>query len=161
LASFHNVDCDIVVVDNHSSDDTCEIVARKFPHVKIIDTGANYGFAHGINTIIENAASPFVVLLNADVRVTKDDLEKTLSFMRDHRDCAIASPITYDADGQREYNVRRYPGLVTATSEAILGGAISRKLGMSEMLAKNYYWRYLGSKVHCGVYGEMHLLTSE
>jgi GT2 family glycosyltransferase len=58
------------VVDNASSDSTCSIVAEKFPHVTVVQTGWNSGFAFANNRGIERAQNDrqhtYVVLLNSD-----------------------------------------------------------------------------------------------
>lgn len=57
---------EIVVVDNASSDDTCDIVAREAPKTKLIRNASNRGFAAAVNQGIAATSSPFVLLLNPD-----------------------------------------------------------------------------------------------
>ncbi len=59
---------DIVVVDNHSSDETCAIV-KDHPHVKLLSFSENFGFAGGVNRGVAALSTDFVLILNPDSRV--------------------------------------------------------------------------------------------
>ena len=56
----------VLVVDNGSTDGTEELLAERFPEVEVLQTGANLGFAGGVQSGIEAAGTPFVALLNND-----------------------------------------------------------------------------------------------
>lgn len=58
--------CDVVVVDNNSSDDTSTIVARTFPFVKYMQSEENIGFSRANNLAIRNTHNEYVLLLNPD-----------------------------------------------------------------------------------------------
>jgi GT2 family glycosyltransferase len=57
---------EIVVVDNASTDGTCEAVARR--GVRLIANPQNRGFAAAVNQGIRTLDTPFVLLLNPDAR---------------------------------------------------------------------------------------------
>src|SRR6266508_4676515 len=54
------------VVDNGSTDDSVELLTREYPEVRVVETGANLGFAGGNNAALGMVDTPFVVLLNND-----------------------------------------------------------------------------------------------
>ncbi|MGZ3424940.1 MAG: glycosyltransferase family 2 protein [Polyangiales bacterium] len=58
-----------VVVDNGSKDDSAAMVRREFPWVKLIETGANLGFAGGSNAGLEVATGDWIATLNNDTIV--------------------------------------------------------------------------------------------
>jgi GT2 family glycosyltransferase len=62
-------DFETILVDNHSHDDSLELLARDYPEVKVIALKENRGFAGGNNTGIRVAHGEFVVLLNNDTEV--------------------------------------------------------------------------------------------
>ena len=47
LARLEGVDHEPLVVDNGSTDGSVELLRREFPNVRIVETGANLGFAGG------------------------------------------------------------------------------------------------------------------
>ncbi len=72
---------DVIVVDNHSTDGSKELVAKDYPDVKLIVFEENTGFCKAVNAGIEAAATEYVILLNNDTTVEKGfvlALEKAL-----------------------------------------------------------------------------------
>ncbi|HWE50439.1 MAG TPA: glycosyltransferase family 2 protein [Bryobacteraceae bacterium] len=59
-----NSDVEIVVVDNNSQDDTCEIVRAR--GVRLFRNSTNIGFAAAVNQGIRATGAKFVLLLNPD-----------------------------------------------------------------------------------------------
>ncbi len=66
------------VVDNGSTDDSLELLARDYPAVHVVENGANRGFAGGNNVAMRSARTPFVVLLNNDAYPEPDWLRRLL-----------------------------------------------------------------------------------
>ena len=65
----------VLVVDNHSSDDTAQIIRAEFPQVTLIEAERNLGFAAGVNLGIQHAlkqGGDFVFLLNQDTHIHPD-----------------------------------------------------------------------------------------
>ena len=58
---------EVIVVDNHSDDDSRELVARRYPHVRVIDTGRNAGPCHARNVGVAAANDELCLLLDNDV----------------------------------------------------------------------------------------------
>jgi GT2 family glycosyltransferase len=56
----------VVVVDNGSTDGTEQLLAAHFPGARVVQTGANLGFAGGVQAGLDVAETPFVALLNND-----------------------------------------------------------------------------------------------
>lgn len=56
----------VTVVDNGSTDGTEELLADRFPEVRVVQTGANLGFAGGVQAGLDAAVTPYVALLNND-----------------------------------------------------------------------------------------------
>ncbi len=60
---------EIIVVDNHSEDGSLDILKSQFPHLTIVDSGRNGGFAYGNNVGVRLASGKYLLLLNNDTEV--------------------------------------------------------------------------------------------
>jgi GT2 family glycosyltransferase len=62
-------DCEIIVVDNASTDRSAEHVERYYPQVRVIRNGKNGGFGHGNNLGAQWAQGEFLAFVNPDAAV--------------------------------------------------------------------------------------------
>ncbi|MDX2177324.1 MAG: glycosyltransferase family 2 protein [Candidatus Sumerlaeia bacterium] len=65
---------ELIVVDDVSSDGSPELVAEKFPAVRLLRNERNLGFAGTSNHGAEAARAPIIVMMNNDMRVPKEFL---------------------------------------------------------------------------------------
>lgn len=84
--AIHNIDAEIIVVDNHSADGSCSMLKEKFPAVKLIENKTNSGFASANNIAITKSTGEFVLLLNPDTLVEESTFDKCLQFANEHPD---------------------------------------------------------------------------
>lgn len=56
----------VILVDNGSTDGSCELVREKFPEVRLISLDKNYGFCAAVNRGMEASRTTYVILLNND-----------------------------------------------------------------------------------------------
>ncbi len=92
---------EVVVVDNASSDESAE-AARAFGGVRVIETGANLGFARANNVGIRATESEFILLLNSDTVVPCGAIDALVADLRAHPEAAITGPRIVDATGRPE-----------------------------------------------------------
>ncbi|OPX70058.1 MAG: Glycosyltransferase AglE [Methanoregulaceae archaeon PtaB.Bin056] len=62
-------DFEVILVDNHSSDRSIEIVGQGYPEVNLIRNTSNAGFARGTNDGIRASRGRFILTLNNDTRL--------------------------------------------------------------------------------------------
>ncbi len=82
----------VYVADNASTDNSLELLERKFPECKIIVLEKNWGFADGYNKALEQIDAEYYLLLNSDIEVTQGWLTPMLSFMNSHPEVAACQP---------------------------------------------------------------------
>lgn len=58
------VNYEIIVVDNASSDNSCQMIENEFPQVLLIKSQKNLGFGRGNNLGINQAKGKYIFLLN-------------------------------------------------------------------------------------------------
>ena len=83
-AASEGISHDIYVVDNNSADGSAEMVAKKFPEVKLIRNKTNLGFSMANNLALRHAGGEFILFLNPDTIVEENTLRKCLEFMDSH-----------------------------------------------------------------------------
>ena len=83
---------DVIVADNASSDDSCDVVKSEFPAVKIIRNEKNYGFAGGYNEALKQVTADYFILLNSDVEVTPGWIDPVIAMMEKDISIAAAQP---------------------------------------------------------------------
>jgi GT2 family glycosyltransferase len=92
-----------VVVDNHSSDHTVEVVRRDHPWCTLIENGENLGFGRGNNVGIDRARGRYVLLLNPDAALGAEGLEQLVSFLDAHPGAGAAAPAIRQPDGRWQF----------------------------------------------------------
>ena len=77
--ALEGIDGEIIVIDNASSDDSCEMMKTKFPHIKLVENKDNLGFPKGNNIGVAQAKGEYVCILNPDTVVAEDTFFKILN----------------------------------------------------------------------------------
>lgn len=77
--AIQNIEAEIIVIDNNSSDDSCAMMKERFPHIKLIENKENSGFPKGNNIAVKEAKGEYVCILNPDTVVAEDTFEKILN----------------------------------------------------------------------------------
>lgn len=97
--ALSNIDSEIIVVDNHSSDDSCEMIKSRFPNVKLIENKENLGFPKGNNIGVAQAKGNYICILNPDTVVAEDAFEKILAFAEEQENLGIVGCKLIDGSG--------------------------------------------------------------
>jgi len=93
---------EIIVVDNASSDQTADLVSKKYPSVTLISNLNNLGFAEGNNVGIRyalNQNAQYIWLINPDVTVDRNSLSGLLESTSKYRQAGIFSSKIYFTPG--------------------------------------------------------------
>lgn len=98
-AALTNIDAEIIVVDNCSSDDSCAMVRQHFPEVKLIVNDMNFGFSKGNNIGVAEAKGQYVCILNPDTVVAEDTFHKLLKLAESEENLGITSCRLIDGKG--------------------------------------------------------------
>ncbi|WP_018337302.1 glycosyltransferase family 2 protein [Butyricimonas synergistica] len=95
----------VIVVDNHSSDNSWECLEREFAGVERVLFEDNFGFAGGYNRAIGMIEAEYVVLLNSDVEVAPGWLEPLVDALDRDRQVVAVQPkiLAYREKGKFEY----------------------------------------------------------
>lgn len=78
--AINNINAEVYVVDNNSTDASMEMVKQNFPTAKCIVNKNNVGFSKANNQAIAMAKGEYVLLLNPDTVVEEDTFSKCIAF---------------------------------------------------------------------------------
>ncbi|MCB0212819.1 MAG: glycosyltransferase family 2 protein [Anaerolineae bacterium] len=117
-----NLNGEVWVVDNDSTDGSVGMLERDFPWVKLIASDKNLGFAGGNNAALRamgfgsadaaGANKPeAVLLLNPDTLVHPGALAEMMTFLRDMPHAGIAGARLVYGDGTFQHGAFAFPGL--------------------------------------------------
>lgn len=136
-----NLSAEIIVVDNASADGTPEMIRAKFPQVKLIETGANLGFARGNNVGIKEATGKYVCLINSDVNVPSDCLTKMHSYMEEQLTIGLLGPGMLRPDGRVHRSGMRFPSLWNLFLRALFLDSLIKKTDLfGGFLMKDFHF---------------------
>lgn len=105
--ALEGIEGEVFVVDNHSSDDSVEVVKRDYAWVKLMENKENQGFARANNLAIRQAQGEYVLLLNPDTIVEEGTLRNVLAFMEAHPKAGGAGVMMLNEDGSLAPESRR------------------------------------------------------
>lgn len=115
---------EIIVVDNGSHDGTPERVRSEFPECRLVNTGANLGFAKGNNVGISLATGRYLFLVNSDVKILPGCVKALLDFMEANPGVALSGPQMRGADGRVRRSTMRFPTLWNTICRALALDAV-------------------------------------
>ncbi len=118
IAQFSGIPCEIIIVDNASTDGTADYV-KKIPQVsfgnnisfKAICNNKNKGFATANNQGITQSSGDYILLLNPDTELTQNTLAQMVGFFKSHGDACIAGCAHKNPDNTIQPSVRANPTL--------------------------------------------------
>ena len=120
------LDAEVVVVDNGSADSTCAVVASARPHVRILRSSGNLGYAGALNLALQEIpGNCAVVVSNADIRICPGTLTALLTASTSPS-VGMVVPRIVDGAGKTQASLRRTPTAARAWSDALLGGSLGR-----------------------------------
>jgi GT2 family glycosyltransferase len=112
-AGLSGIDADVVVVDNCSSDGTGDMVQAEFPHVRLMRSTRNLGFAGGNNAALEGCTSEYALILNPDVELSPGSAQRLIGFLEAVPGAAAVSPALVENDGSVQTHMyRRFPSFM-------------------------------------------------
>ncbi|QRM87871.1 glycosyltransferase [Lacinutrix sp. WUR7] len=130
-AAISDIDAEIIVVDNNSPDDSCEMVKQNHPQVKLIENKENSGFSTGNNIGVAQAKGEYICILNPDTVVAEDTFTKILSFAEKQEKLGAIACRLIDGSGNFLPESKRNVPVVKVAFQKMIGNS------------KNYYSNHL------------------
>jgi len=103
--------CEVIVIDNASSDRSVEAIRRAFPQVRLIENKENRGFAAANNQGMAVASGRYLLLLNSDTIVLDNALDKAVQFAGEQPDAAVVGCRVLNPDKTLQRTCFMFPSL--------------------------------------------------
>ena len=97
--ALRGIDGEVIVVDNHSRDNSEALVHQAHPEVKVIENLHNLGFSKANNIALRQAKGEYALLLNPDTIVADNTIRDCIAFLDLHPDAGAAGVMMLNADG--------------------------------------------------------------
>lgn len=111
-ASTRDLECEVIVIDNASSDSSVDMVKSEYPQVGIIANSENRGFAAANNQGMAIAKGRYVLLLNSDTVVLDNAVARTVSFADNKPDVAVVGCRVLNQDGTLQSTCFMFPSIL-------------------------------------------------
>jgi GT2 family glycosyltransferase len=102
---------EIIVIDNASTDGSAEMVESRFPHVELIRSSENLGFAKANNLALRQCRGRYMSLVNPDVKVLPGCLDALADFLDKNPAVGNVGPRILNPDFTLQSSCRRFPTL--------------------------------------------------
>jgi N-acetylglucosaminyl-diphospho-decaprenol L-rhamnosyltransferase len=112
------LELDVVIADNESTDGTRELVEGEFPQARVV-TCPNRGFAHANNCGLQTTDSRYALFLNPDTEVLEGTFEELVTALDRRSSVGLAGVKQVTPDGELFPTVRRFPNALRALGEAL------------------------------------------
>src|SRR6185436_1518694 len=84
--AMNNIQSEIIVIDNNSTDGSKEYLPAKFPGIKFIFNNENLGFAKACNQGFKVSSGKYILFLNPDTILPETSLNDCISFFESYPD---------------------------------------------------------------------------
>jgi N-acetylglucosaminyl-diphospho-decaprenol L-rhamnosyltransferase len=130
IKKFVSSSFEIIVIDNHSADDTAANVTRQFPEVKLIANNYNAGFPEANNQGLRKAKGNYIFLLNPDTELLEDSVSVLRKYLDSMEKAGVVAPKLLNSDGGVQDSIFRFPKLSFIVAEMFY---------LKSLVKKKYY----------------------
>ena len=88
-----NCEYEIILIDDASQDNSVAYIKHHYPDITILQNSQNKGFSFSCNRGISEAKNDLIFLLNSDVKLAPDYLEKLLPYFQDNNTFGVMGKI--------------------------------------------------------------------
>ncbi len=114
-AAIANMQAEVIVIDNNSTDNSLAYLAPKFTNTRFIANTTNVGFGKACNQGFYLAAGKYILFLNPDTIVPEDCFKQCIGFFESHPDAGAVGVKMLDGSGQfLKESKRAFPSPTTS-----------------------------------------------
>jgi GT2 family glycosyltransferase len=103
-----NVEYEIILVDNASTESNPDDFLLRFPNIKLIKNLENSGFAKGNNLGIKHSTGDVILLLNSDTYLIENTIDKSLTQFKSLSKIGFLGVKMVFPDGRIQHTARKF-----------------------------------------------------
>lgn len=105
------VNYEIIVVDNHSCDNSVNKLRESFSHINVIENEDNLGFGKANNVGASVAKGKYLLLLNSDTILVENSIFKMYGFLENHNEYVACGCNLVNREGEPNISYGNLPTL--------------------------------------------------
>jgi GT2 family glycosyltransferase len=140
-AGTHSIDFEVLVSDNGSTDGSVEFIRQNYHDVRVLENGANLGFAKGNNVGIRASTADYVLILNPDTIIHDGALDRLVHFADKHPEAGAFGCRVVNPDGTYQTSARLFPTVRRYWVSAL---GLKKLANVSRMFLFEEYPRWFG-----------------
>lgn len=134
--TLDNLDFEVIVVDNNSSDGSAEMIKGKFPSVILIENKENLGFGAANNQGIRISKGEYVLILNPDTIIFPNALKSLIAFLDQNPKIGAVCPKILNSDNTVQLScIRKLPTLLSEFFELTY---LNRRFPKNRIIGDHY-----------------------
>jgi GT2 family glycosyltransferase len=134
-----NVEFEIVLVDNASTECDPDRFKKKFPQIKLVCNAINLGFSTGNNLGIQHSNGDMILLLNSDTELIEDSLSYCYKYAKSlNYNVALSCKLIYP-DNTIQHQCGRFPSIFLNLIELFRIHKILGSNKRGRLLLSNYF----------------------
>ena len=144
--SAADIQKEIIVIDNQSTDGSVNYLQDRFPEVRFIISDSNIGFAKASNKGLQYARGEYILFLNPDTLLSENTLKTCIGFFENNSDAGALGVKMIDGSGRfLKESKRSFPSPLTSLFKLF---GLSKLFPHSEIFSKYYLGHLDENKNH-------------
>ena len=103
------VNFEVFLVDNNSSDETVELVEKNYPLVNVVKLSKNLGFGYAHNQVLNKIDSQYHVIVNPDISFNGNVIKVLCDYLDKNEHVKMITPKVLSQDGTEQHLPKKEP----------------------------------------------------
>lgn len=129
---FSEVDYEVIIIDNASSDGSREFLRSLNDKITLIENDSNFGYAKACNQGMKIAKGRYVLLLGSDTVMKQGTLSACAEFLDSNPDAGAVSCKLLNPDGSTQNSLKKFPKLRNAFYTYLSFDKLNREYDMAD-----------------------------